>query len=279
MRGSRDIAGMPDVRSHLVLFSREIVRRNQTLEMEPEFIPNFFGSDTRLVCGTFFGSSSVAVFGGFSSDRRNGVSFAPSRQAHEIIAPEASHSRAVFLSIRQDACWINKWRPSYTNASSEGERCMKDTVHPIVHISVHPGIFGRVRTRRSWAWYDDQIGHGQNTGLGWSDPTFVHVSVPKIIRGVAPAQLRGDRAECFVRATFFSKGATVMNNEDANHTELLTVHEIARLLKVPVSWVYGHTRKRSIDRLPGYRLGKYWRFRADEVMAWVQRQRRDREAA
>jgi hypothetical protein len=31
--------------------------------------------------------------------------------------------------------------------------------------------------------------------------------------------------------------ATVMNNGDANHTELLTVHEIARLLKVPVSWV------------------------------------------
>jgi excisionase family DNA binding protein len=73
--------------------------------------------------------------------------------------------------------------------------------------------------------------------------------------------------------------ATVMNNGDENHTELLTVHEIARFLKVPVSWVYGHTRKRSIDRLPGYRLGKYWRFRADEVMAWVQRQRRDREAA
>jgi hypothetical protein len=35
--------------------------------------------------------------------------------------------------------------------------------------------------------------------LGWSDPTFVHVSVPKVIRGVAPAQLRGDRAEYFVR--------------------------------------------------------------------------------
>ena len=25
----------------------------------------------------------------------------------------------------------------------------------------------------------DQFGDGQNTGLGWSDPTFVHVSVPK----------------------------------------------------------------------------------------------------
>jgi excisionase family DNA binding protein len=71
----------------------------------------------------------------------------------------------------------------------------------------------------------------------------------------------------------------MMNKGNEKHMELLTVQEIARLLKVPVSWVYGHTRKRSIDRLPGYRLGKYWRFRADEVMAWVQRQRTDREAA
>ena len=50
------------------------------------------------------------------------------------------------------------------------------------------------------------IGRGQNTGLGWSDPTFAHVSVPKVIRGVAPAQLRGDRAECFVRAAFRNRG-------------------------------------------------------------------------
>jgi excisionase family DNA binding protein len=70
-----------------------------------------------------------------------------------------------------------------------------------------------------------------------------------------------------------------MNNGEQDHTELLTVQEVARLLKVPVSWVYGHTRTRSVDRLPGYRLGKYWRFRADEVMAWVERQGRDHAAA
>jgi excisionase family DNA binding protein len=73
--------------------------------------------------------------------------------------------------------------------------------------------------------------------------------------------------------------ATVMNNGHENHTELLTVQETAKLLKVPVSWIYGHTRKRSIDPLPGYRLGKYWRFREDEVLAWVARQRTGRQAA
>ena len=50
---------------------------------------------------------------------------------------------------------------------------------------------------------------------------------------------------------------------------LLDVHEVAELLHVPVSWVYGRMRKRSLERLPGYRLGKYWRFRKDEVLAWV----------
>jgi len=43
-----------------------------------------------------------------------------------------------------------------------------------------------------------------------------------------------------------------MESERDNTTDdqLLTVQEIAGLLKVPVSWVYGHLRKRSTDRLP-----------------------------
>ena len=62
-----------------------------------------------------------------------------------------------------------------------------------------------------------------------------------------------------------------MITENNNTTQLLTVQEIAALLRVPVSWVYGHLRKRSTDRLPAYRLGKYWRFRSEEVLAWVER--------
>lgn len=61
--------------------------------------------------------------------------------------------------------------------------------------------------------------------------------------------------------------------------QLLTVREVADLLRVPVSWVYGRTRKRSVERLPGYRLGKYWRFREDEVIAWVSRHGSNNQAA
>ncbi len=68
----------------------------------------------------------------------------------------------------------------------------------------------------------------------------------------------------------FPKGTT--GGEEQTSCQLLTVEEVARLLHVPVSWVYGRTRKRSLERLPGYRLGKYWRFREKEVLAWVESQ-------
>ena len=57
-----------------------------------------------------------------------------------------------------------------------------------------------------------------------------------------------------------------------NTRVLLTVQEVALLLKVPVSWVYEHTRTHSADRIPGFRLGKYWRFRGSDVLDWLERQ-------
>ncbi len=56
------------------------------------------------------------------------------------------------------------------------------------------------------------------------------------------------------------------------NARFLTVGEVAELLRVPITWVYARTRKRAANRIPGYRLGKYWRFQESEVLAWVQRQ-------
>ena len=50
-------------------------------------------------------------------------------------------------------------------------------------------------------------------------------------------------------------------DELGDSRSLLSIEDVAELLKVPVSWVYERTRRRSMDRLPGFRLGKYWRFR------------------
>ena len=140
MRGSADTAGMPDVRSRRAFFRFEIVCQDQPLEMKLESTPDFSHSEMRAPRGPFFGmrfghifslaflsSSSVAAFRGPNSDSRNGVCFATSRHAREIIAPEAPHSHAAFLNIRRDS-------------SSEGERCMKDTDHPIRHPFVTLGF-------------------------------------------------------------------------------------------------------------------------------------------
>ncbi len=55
---------------------------------------------------------------------------------------------------------------------------------------------------------------------------------------------------------------------------LLTVQEVALLLKVAISWVYEHTRKRGKARLPHLKLGKYLRFEEQAVREFLGRQRR-----
>src|SRR5258708_32932987 len=50
---------------------------------------------------------------------------------------------------------------------------------------------------------------------------------------------------------------------------LLTVKEVAAILKVPVSWVYEHTRKEGAARLPHIKLGKYLRFEEQAVRQFV----------
>jgi excisionase family DNA binding protein len=51
--------------------------------------------------------------------------------------------------------------------------------------------------------------------------------------------------------------------------ELLTISEMAAMLKVPTSWLYARTRERTPNSIPVVRVGKYCRFNPAEVMAWV----------
>jgi len=64
---------------------------------------------------------------------------------------------------------------------------MKDTDHPISHPRVHLGHLASARRRRGCPRQNAQFGCGQDTVLGWSDPTFAHGSVAKVMLGVAPA--------------------------------------------------------------------------------------------
>ena len=56
--------------------------------------------------------------------------------------------------------------------------------------------------------------------------------------------------------------------------ELLTVEEVASMLRVSRSWVYEHTRSRGTartERLPYIKIGKYKRFDPRSVREFLQR--------
>jgi excisionase family DNA binding protein len=57
-----------------------------------------------------------------------------------------------------------------------------------------------------------------------------------------------------------------MENQNLN---LMTVDDLARQLKVKVSWIYGETRKTGPGTIPRIRVGKYLRFSMEEVMDWL----------
>ena len=50
----------------------------------------------------------------------------------------------------------------------------------------------------------------------------------------------------------------------------MTVEEVARLLKVPVSWVYERCRAGTPHPLPHLKLGKYLRFSRSALFAYME---------
>ena len=65
------------------------------------------------------------------------------------------------------------------------------------------------------------------------------------------------------------------NSQDDNDLhELLTVEDVAALLKVSPSWVYEHTRSRGTartERLPFIKIGKYKRFDPQSIREFLRR--------
>ncbi len=54
--------------------------------------------------------------------------------------------------------------------------------------------------------------------------------------------------------------------------KLLTPDELAKILSVPKSWIYTQTRQTGPDSIPRLKLGKYLRFKINDVMEWLQKQ-------
>jgi excisionase family DNA binding protein len=91
----------------------------------------------------------------------------------------------------------------------------------------------------------------------------------------SPVLMVHDQSKVGVHTTpnpALSRAAT--GEESRDDTRLMTVHEVAELLQVPSSWVYAHTRHRCLNRIPGIRLGKYWRFERAEILRWIDANRK-----
>lgn len=56
---------------------------------------------------------------------------------------------------------------------------------------------------------------------------------------------------------------------------LLTVKELAERLRVPMSWCYGQTRKIGLGSMPRIKVGKYLRFKLEDVMRWLEERQRE----
>src|SRR6266853_3725851 len=164
-----------NIRDRVVLSDSEIVGRNRPYEKWLQSGPNSWLVETRAICTPFVAGeprphffsaipriSFVALFRGYDSGSKNVAFFLASRRECKIIASEALNSDWSFRSPQfkpyfgasdlQQAQVVDFGCGSVNspakgssgssspglfcaNTSSEGERCMKDTDHPIGHPS------------------------------------------------------------------------------------------------------------------------------------------------
>jgi predicted DNA-binding transcriptional regulator AlpA len=74
--------------------------------------------------------------------------------------------------------------------------------------------------------------------------------------------------------TFGLNGDTSVGGSEHSLDTLLTVEDVAAILKVNKSWVYEHTRSRGTprsERLPYIKIGKYLRFEARAIRAYLEK--------
>ena len=55
-------------------------------------------------------------------------------------------------------------------------------------------------------------------------------------------------------------------------SEFLTAEEVAEYLRLPLSTVYKFVQDK---RLPGFKVGKHWRFRKETIIQWTKDQEKD----
>lgn len=58
-------------------------------------------------------------------------------------------------------------------------------------------------------------------------------------------------------------------------SEFLTAEEVAEYLRLPLSTVYKLVQDK---KLPGFKVGKHWRFRKEAIQKWIKEQEEKNES-
>ena len=66
---------------------------------------------------------------------------------------------------------------------------------------------------------------------------------------------------------------------DEKDTDILTVDEVAVWLRVTANWVRSHANKNRRPFLPGFKAGKYVRFRRGAVRDAIQKWEKNKEVS
>src|ERR1700730_6111360 len=95
------------------------------------------------------------------------------------VLPDRASSNSVLRDVLRGAAS----HASPRKRTRHGERGMKDTDHFFVGVPCTSAVNGSTEEHRGCAWRGIRIGSGQNTELGWSDPTFGSFQPPKDLMG------------------------------------------------------------------------------------------------
>lgn len=69
-----------------------------------------------------------------------------------------------------------------------------------------------------------------------------------------------------------------MTQQQQPDDEVLTVGEVAKMIRQTPAWVRAHSNKNRRPYLPGMKMGKYRTFRRSTVLAWMDRLEREAQA-
>jgi predicted DNA-binding transcriptional regulator AlpA len=110
--------------------------------------------------------------------------------------------------------------------------------------------------------------HASRLAVNLSTPKSHRLQTDQSVEVSPPSSVPSESQQSALDQNATADAAT--EGREVDRTQLLSVQEVARLLQVPVSWVYERTRPRCANPLPHIKLGKYLRFFPGDIRNYLE---------